>query len=204
MNLVMIMQMNRLLNIVEILLKKKTVTAKELAKHFKVSTRTIYRDIAVLSKAGIPVYMSQGKGGGISLGDYYAIDQSIQPDQDKNEIITVLEELKALKNPDIEQALAKLSLLFQNSTLASFQSNRNHVNLILQVDKSQYKRVYEEFRDCPIVECKDYYTVTVSYPEDEKMYRLILSYGDYVKVVEPEHIRINLEQKLRNALRKYE
>ena len=198
------MQMNRLLNIVYILLKNKTVTAKELAKHFKVSTRTIYRDIDVLSNAGIPVYMSQGKGGGISLGDNYAIDQSIQPYQEENEIIKELEDLKSQKNPDVEQALTKLGLLFQKYSLASFQPNNRMVSLQLQIDKSQYKRVYDEFRDVPIVECEDYYTVTVSYPEDEKMYRLILSFGDYAKVLEPEHIRLELEQKLRNALKNYE
>ena len=198
------MQMNRLLNIVYILLKNKTVTAKELAKHFKVSTRTIYRDIDVLSNAGIPVYMSQGKGGGISLGDNYAIDQSIQPYQEENEIIKELEDLKSQKNPDVEQALIKLGLLFQKYSLASFQPNNRMVSLQLQIDKSQYKRVYDEFRDVPIVECEDYYTVTVSYPEDEKMYRLILSFGDYAKVLEPEHIRLELEQKLRNALKNYE
>ena len=198
------MQMNRLLNIVYILLKNKTVTAKELAKHFKVSTRTIYRDIDVLSNAGIPVYMSQGKGGGISLGDNYAIDQSIQPYQEENEIIKELEYLKSQKNPDVEQALIKLGLLFQKYSLASFQPIKRMVSLQLQIDKSQYKRVYDEFRDVAIVECEDYYTVTVSYPEDEKMYRLILSFGDYAKVLEPEHIRLKLEQKLRNALKNYE
>jgi len=36
------------------LLHKKKVTAYELAAHFEVSTRTIYRDIDALSAAGIP------------------------------------------------------------------------------------------------------------------------------------------------------
>lgn len=56
------MKINRLFKIVYILLDKKLVTSKELAERFEVSTRTIYRDIETLSSAGIPVYMSQGKG----------------------------------------------------------------------------------------------------------------------------------------------
>ena len=55
------MQMNRLFEIVYILLNKKTTTAKELAERFEVSVRTIYRDIDMLSSAGIPVYASQGE-----------------------------------------------------------------------------------------------------------------------------------------------
>ena len=33
----------------------------------EVSVRTIYRDLDALSAAGIPVYATQGKGGGVSL-----------------------------------------------------------------------------------------------------------------------------------------
>ena len=50
------MKINRLFQIIYILLYKKHVTAKELAKKFQVSTRTIYRDIDTLSIAGIPIY----------------------------------------------------------------------------------------------------------------------------------------------------
>lgn len=39
------MQINRLFEIIYILLDKKTVTANELAKKFEVSSRTIYRDV---------------------------------------------------------------------------------------------------------------------------------------------------------------
>ena len=55
------MQINRLFEIVYILLDKRIVTAKELAEHFEVSSRTIYRDIDILSSAGIPIYATQGK-----------------------------------------------------------------------------------------------------------------------------------------------
>ena len=50
------MQIQRMFEIVYILLQKRRVTAKELAEHFEVSTRTIYRDLDALSMAGIPLY----------------------------------------------------------------------------------------------------------------------------------------------------
>ena len=65
--MVMSMQINRLFEIIMILLNKETITAKELAEHFSVSTRTIYRDIDTLSLSNIPIYTNKGSGGGISL-----------------------------------------------------------------------------------------------------------------------------------------
>ena len=59
--------MNRLFEITHILLNKKQVTASELAEHFGVSQRTIYRDIDSLDLAGIPIYTEKGKGGGIGI-----------------------------------------------------------------------------------------------------------------------------------------
>ena len=61
------MKINRLIEIITILLNRQTVTAKDLAEHFGVSKRTIYRDVYALSSAGLPIYTEKGNGGGISL-----------------------------------------------------------------------------------------------------------------------------------------
>ena len=65
---------NRLFEIVYLLMQKKKITAKELANRFEVSTRTIYRDIEILSRANIPVYATKGKEGGIGLLDEYVLN----------------------------------------------------------------------------------------------------------------------------------
>ena len=70
------MQINRLFEIVYILLNKKSITAKELSEHFEVSQRTIYRDIDTLCECGIPIYTSKGKGGGIGLLDSFILNKS--------------------------------------------------------------------------------------------------------------------------------
>ncbi len=77
------MQINRLFKIVYILLDKKIVTSKELAELFEVSSRTIYRDIETLSSAGIPIYMSKGKGGGISLLPGFVLNKAVITDEEK-------------------------------------------------------------------------------------------------------------------------
>jgi predicted DNA-binding transcriptional regulator YafY len=109
------MQINRLFEIIYILLNKKMITAQELAEHFEVSVRTIYRDIDTLSSAGIPIYASQGKGGGISLLDNYVLDKSVLSEREQNEILYALQSLSITQAPETEIVLAKLSSLFNKS-----------------------------------------------------------------------------------------
>jgi len=106
------MQINRLLEIVYILLRQKTVTAKELAARFEVSQRTIYRDIDTLSLAGIPVYTEKGKGGGISLLPEFVLSKSILSEQEQTEILSALHGLSNLKPNATDQVLEKLSAVF--------------------------------------------------------------------------------------------
>lgn len=57
--------MNRLDRITSILIQlqsKKIITAREIAKRYEVSIRTIYRDIQTLREAGVPIGEEEGKG----------------------------------------------------------------------------------------------------------------------------------------------
>ena len=109
------MQINRLFEIIYLLLNKKFMTANELADHFEVSVRTIYRDIDTLSLAGIPIYALQGKGGGISLLEHYVLDKSVLSEREQNEILYALQSLNVTQVPEADKVLAKLSSLFKKS-----------------------------------------------------------------------------------------
>lgn len=121
------MQINRLFQIIYLLLNKKTITAKELATYFEVSLRTIYRDIELLSTAGIPVYTKQGKGGGISLVDTYVLNKSLLSEQEQNEILFALQCLAITQSSETENVFSKVSTLF----------NKRHTNWI-EVDVSSW------------------------------------------------------------------
>ena len=114
------MQINRLIEITVILLNKNIVTAKELAEKFQVSTRTIYRDIEVLSSSGIPVYMSKGKGGGISLLEGYSINKTILSDSDKQSLIVALKTLQSIKYPGVSSVIDKISFMFNKGELENW------------------------------------------------------------------------------------
>ena len=106
------MQINRLFEIIYILLDKKIVTARELAERFEVSKRTIYRDIETLSVAGIPIYMSRGKGGGISILDDFVLNKAILTEVEKSDILSSLKAVGAINFNETDSALKKLGSLF--------------------------------------------------------------------------------------------
>ena len=110
------MQINRLFEIVYILLDKKTITAKELSERFEVSVRTIYRDVDTLSIAGIPIYTNKGKGGGISLMDDFVLNKSVLSEKEQNEILMSLQSLNAMKFLDVEPVLKRLSTIFNKES----------------------------------------------------------------------------------------
>jgi predicted DNA-binding transcriptional regulator YafY len=109
------MQINRLFEIIMMLLNKETITAKELAEHFGVSTRTIYRDIDTLSLSNIPIYTNKGSGGGISLLPEFTINKSLLSEKEQGNIIAALHSLKAAKYSEVDTVITKLGAIFKNS-----------------------------------------------------------------------------------------
>lgn len=299
------MHINRLFEIVYILLNKKIVTAQELSEHFEVSRRTIYRDIDALSVSGIPIYTNKGKGGGISLLDNYVFNKSILSDKEQIDIISSLQGLSALDVPDIEPVLNKLAVMFQknnsswidvdfshwgsslderekfnlfktsilNRNVVSFDYFSSYgektsreveplkllfkshgwyiygycrvkndyrmfkvtriknpvmleekfkrdipydiwsspqdfsftmIKLVIKIDSVMAYRIYDEFdRECIEKNLDGSFTVTAIVPEDEWIYKYVMSYGNNAEVLEPKHIRENVKIKLEEGLKKY-
>jgi len=106
------MQINRLFEIVYLLLEKKQMTAKELAEHFEVSARTVYRDVETLSAAGIPIYMAKGKGGGISLLPDFVLNKAVITEEERADILSSLKAVQAVSVTESGTVLNKLGSLF--------------------------------------------------------------------------------------------
>lgn len=106
------MKNDRLFKILYILLERGSVTAPELAQLMEVSVRTVYRDVEALSMAGIPVYASSGRGGGISLVSGYTFDKALLSDDEQNQVLFAIQSLQAV-DQDVDELLHKLGAAFR-------------------------------------------------------------------------------------------
>lgn len=62
---------DRRMQLLQVLCKRKHDNIENLANEFQVSFMTIRRDIEALSYSHIPIYTTQGKGGGVHIDDDY-------------------------------------------------------------------------------------------------------------------------------------
>ncbi len=302
------LKINRLLEITIILINKGTVTAKELAERFDVSTRTIYRDIDDLSSAGIPVFTNKGSGGGISLMENYSLNKTLISENESESLMLALKTLQATKYPEVDAVLDKIGAVFRHakeddwvdvdffpwaskpneqnrfieikkaildrkkisfdyissmgektsrviepmrlifkgqawylsgycSTKKGFrifrisriknvkvsnegferrqyidrgmgdeaESIRPWINLKLKFYSQALYRLYDNFDDEMIARNSDgTCTVEVQFPEDEWVYGYLLSFGCYVEVLEPQHIRDIIADRAKKLLKFYD
>ena len=131
---------NRLLGIVYILMNKGTVTAAELAERFEVSVRTIYRDIDTLSMAGIPVYTTKGRNGGISLTEQFVLDKILVSKQEQQQILAALASLKETGAHEGEEILGKLGDFFK-------EKPENWVAIDFSDWSGRRKELFNQIRD---------------------------------------------------------
>ncbi len=134
------MKLDRLFEIIYILLEHERVTASMLAKRFEVSPRTIFRDVETLSAAGIPIYMSKGKGGGISLLPGFVLNKALLTEAEKADVLASLRALGQIMPGAQDGALRKLGSLLGQSDVdwievdfTSWQNPRQQAKLFRQL-----------------------------------------------------------------------
>ncbi len=110
------MHIERLLKIINLLTEKKTITAKELAERFDVSTKTIYRNLDTLTLANIPVVTTRGRNGGISILENHKINKNFIKDSEQLDILNGLGVLNTLEYSDIEDTIIKLKNVFNKDS----------------------------------------------------------------------------------------
>ena len=258
------MQINRLFEMLHMMLNKKNITAKELSEYFEVSLRTVYRDVETLASAGIPVYSLRGKNGGIRLLEGYTLNKSLISQDEQNEIMYALQSLKAANYPESEGTLKKLTIKFtyfnlrgeksyrtsdplkiwfkekawylfaychDKKDIRQFKINRikelilteehfekslenfkfddkkskvKDVRVVVEIDKSQAYRVYDECSEENISKMENgNFEIIMEYPENEWLYGYLLSFGEYLKVKEPERIKRILFEKIEKMKENY-
>lgn len=123
-------RLSRLTAILTQLQTKRLLTATSLSEKFKVSIRTIYRDIRALEQAGVPIITEDGKG--YSLMEGYKIPPVMFSEEQANALI--LAEQLVLKNKD-------------NSFIKDYTEAVDKIKAVLrQVDKDKVNLLSERTR----------------------------------------------------------
>lgn len=126
-------RLSRLTAILTQLQTKRLLTATTLADKFKVSIRTIYRDIRALEQAGVPIITEDGKG--YTLMEGYKIPPVMFSESQANALI--LAEQLVLKNKDTSfikdytEAIDKIKAVLR-------QSEKDKANLL--ADRTRFEQ----------------------------------------------------------------
>lgn len=131
------MRLDRLLGIALELMAKKRVTAAELAAKFEVSIRTVYRDVELINRAGIPVASFTGADGGFELMNGFFLTRQYFSVDDLSVIYTLLKAMEGAMGGAVAPAMRKLASL--NPLLANEGS---HEAVILNISTLDFERDY--------------------------------------------------------------
>ena len=90
-----------------------------------------------------------------------------------------------------------------NPTQNSYKEEQK-VTLKLRIDPQMAYRVFDVFHEGMVEKHSDgSFTVTVTWPEDNWLYSFLLSFGRYIEVLEPEHIRNIIRDHAEKIIEKY-
>lgn len=124
------MRTSRMIEMIYLLLDNRQQKAQVLADHFNVSTKTIYRDVETLHKAGIPITMQQGVSGGIILDERYMTNQKKLSAREEKGLTSAIDNIKKLPNAQLEYALKMLKQYFNEA--GTMWVNDNNIALDIQ------------------------------------------------------------------------
>jgi predicted DNA-binding transcriptional regulator YafY len=134
------MSADRLLSILLILSNKGMTTGKELAEHFDVSVRTIYRDIDKIGQAGMPVAALEGRSGGFYLMENYSLDNLFLSKSEFQTFMAVVDSLKVIfgKNQQFNDIVLKFHSTYRKEEDKNDKLNINMSHFSMEEELKEY------------------------------------------------------------------
>ncbi len=135
------MKESRLFQMLYYILERGKVTAPELAEKFELSVRTVYRDIDWISNAGIPIYATRGKNGGIEIDRSFVINKAMLSAVEKEQIMIALNNTDGISLFDQQQLISKLSTLFNVKNTHWIDVDASSWN-----NQTAYQKLFEDIK----------------------------------------------------------
>lgn len=133
------MKIERLIAIIMLLLERDVIPTSELAEKLEVSRRTIFRDVDTLNIAGMPIMVTRGSTGGVSLMKSYKVDKKLFTPKDVQSLITSLQSYnQLLENKEIANTLTKLQSMTKENDL--LKQKTNYQNFSIDLEPNQGNR----------------------------------------------------------------
>lgn len=124
-------QLPRLISMLTLLKSRRILNATELSDKFDISVRTVYRDIAKLNEAGIPVITLEGRG--YTLMDGYTMAPVQFTEKEANALITAQHLVNKSKDSsfvsDFGEAMIKIKSVFRSSILEKSELLNNKIHV---------------------------------------------------------------------------
>ncbi|MFB6933332.1 helix-turn-helix transcriptional regulator [Streptomyces chartreusis] len=151
------MRADRLVSLVLLLRQRGRLTANTLARELEVSTRTVLRDIEVLSAAGVPVYAERGRHGGFALLPGFRTELTGLNHDETLALLTARsgrgEQVFGLR-PALASAIRKVVDALPEGHLASASDAARRFLVDPETDLLSRQLVTEEVADTAIVEVR--------------------------------------------------
>lgn len=102
------MKINRILEIIIILLSEGEVKAKDLVERFNCTTKTIYRDIEYIKESGIPIISEKWRNGSFKIGEGVSKDKGRLSLKERHTIINTLKNYGSISEEQLEEIMATI------------------------------------------------------------------------------------------------
>ena len=103
------MKTDRLVSMIFLLMKKKKISARELADYYDCSVRTIYRDMETLENAGVPIVSYRGTEGGFELIEGYRIEKPFLTSQEASMVLGLIQGIsRVVDDVEVENIATKM------------------------------------------------------------------------------------------------
>jgi predicted DNA-binding transcriptional regulator YafY len=120
-------RIDRMLATILLLQSRRVIKAEEIAAHFEISMRTVYRDVAALSEAGVPIVAEAGVGYGLLKG--YSVPPVMFTAEEASALFMGGELVEQLTDPSL-QAQMRSALLKIRSVLP--RDHQDHLDRLKQ------------------------------------------------------------------------